>query len=70
MSFLAAAAEGALILPREAGEGDRTQRGGGGDPRRRALGRPLHHASHGPPPPSLSRRGRITRRLAQFLGSV
>ena len=42
----------ALILPASAGEGDRPQGGGGSEPWRPTF-RPLHHASHGPPPPSL-----------------
>ena len=56
-----------FILPREAGKGDRAQRGGRGDGKddaHRASGRsarPLHHASHGPPPPlRFAPRGRIT----------
>jgi hypothetical protein len=59
-----------FILPREAGKGDRPKGGGRGvgkDDARRASGdsaRPLHHASHGPPPPlRFTTRGRISERI-------
>ncbi len=47
------------ILPRKAGEGDRPKGGGRGDGRDACstAARPLHHASHGPPPPRVLRAG-------------
>jgi urease accessory protein len=47
------------ILPRKAGEGNRPKGGGGGISHEGSLraARPLHHASHGPPPPRASRAG-------------
>jgi len=62
-----------LILPCEAGEGDRPKGGGGGARQMRKLSFlrssacPHHHASHGPPPPQ--RGGGCKRRDAANVGS-
>ena len=49
---------GAISSPRFRGEGDRSESGGGAAAPRRCPPRPLHHASHGPPP--LQKQGRIS----------
>ena len=59
-----------LFLTRGAGEGDRPKGGGGGRSARSAhRTNPLHHASHGPPPP-FHGGGRILYRCASSSNAV